>query len=217
MSDSPKPALDCVIDVSHNNGAIDWTKVDPAIVLVFIKATQGSHFKDPLFARNRDGCLATGRMVVPYHFLDASDADEQIANFETCLKNGQPFALDWEGRAGHTAPPEDVEYIGQQIGDDMGWPVPVGYWGILGSTPGEPTALMGTWTRWVPRYRIAGAKSFDEIEAAGFAGLIQAPFWQYTEAGWVAGIAGNVDRSIWRGSLDELKAWYKGPASTPVA
>lgn len=208
------PALDCCIDVSHNNGAIDWTKVDPAIVLVFIKATQGSHFRDPMFARNRDGCLTTGRMVVPYHFLDPSDADAQIGNFGPCLTNGQPFALDWEGRG--TAQPEDVEYIGGQIADDMGWPVPVGYWGMPGSAPGEPTALMRSWTRWVPRYRIPAAE-FDEVAAAGFADLIAVPFWQYTETGRVAGIPGNVDRSIWRGSLDELKAWYKGSASTPVA
>ena len=215
MSDSPT-WLDCVIDVSHNNGEIDWTKVDPAIVLVFIKASQGAHFRDPLFEKNRDGCKATGRMVVPYHFLDNSEADAQIGNFEPCLTEGQPFALDWEGRAAHTAPAEDVEYIGSQIGDDMSWLSPVGYWGLPGSAPGEPTALMQTWTRWVPRYRLL-APSFDEIAAAGYADLVQAPFWQYSSTGRVAGIAGNVDRSIWRGSLDDLKLWYSGGATTTGA
>lgn len=208
MSDALKPALDCVIDVSHSNGQIDWPSVDPAIVLVFIKASQGSHFHDPMFEKNLAGCLDTGRMVVPYHFLDNSDPDAQIKNFEAHLQQGKPLALDWEGRSAHTAIAEDVEYIGMQIADDMGASQIVGYWGITGSSPGEPTEIMKTWTLWTPRYRLSEAQSFEEVEQAGFGGLVRSLFWQYTEHGRVAGVLGDVDRSIWRGTLDELKAWY---------
>lgn len=202
--------LDGIIDISHwnNNGnPINWAIVDPAIVLVFAKASQGANSEDKQFVANKTGCLATGRMFVPYHFIDSSDPDAQIANFEQHLESGKPFALDWEGRRSQTAIPEDVEYIGLQIADDMRWAVPIGYWGIPGSTPDEPTDVMKSWTRWVPRYPVTGLRSFADMPEDK-QDLIDAPFWQYTAWGTVSGISGTLDRSVWKGTLDELQTWY---------
>ena len=42
-------------------------------------------------------------------------------------------------------------------------------------------------------------------------------FHQYTPAGWVAGIASPVDRSVWVGTSAALKAWYATAAPPPVS
>ena len=207
--------LDCCIDVSHNNGTVDWANLDPLIALAFIKATQGSGFVDPKFAENKAGALARGLMIVPYHFLDGSEPDGQVANFGQYLEPGMPYALDWEGRASQTAAAGNAEAIGTALAANIGRP-PVGYWGIPGSSPADPTPGMGNWTRWIPRYPVQGARDFSNIPADKF-GLILAPFWQYTAWGRVTGISGDVDRSVWNGTLDELRAWYGAAAVAPPA
>ena len=212
--------LDACIDLSHWNNAgdpIDWSRVDPAIVLVFAKATQGGK-RDPQHANNRAGCYATGRMFIPYDFLDGSSRDAQVAAFRPYLVKGLPFMLDWEGRAAQTASPVDAEYIGKQLEVVAGRP-PLGYWGIAGSTPARPTPAMAAWPRFVPRYPVADAGSLTDLSAnvltrmAADDELATAAFWQYTSAGKVGGIVGAVDRSVWNGTLGELRAWYDGAAS----
>ena len=80
----PEAAFDGVIDVSHHNGAIDWPAVAGAgIALVFVKATQGARFVDPTFERNRTAAAAAGVLVVPYHFIDGTDPEQQAEHFIT--------------------------------------------------------------------------------------------------------------------------------------
>jgi len=205
--------LDVCIDVSHNNGAVDWPNLDPSIALVFLKATQGSGFVDPMFLSNKSGALAKGLMVIPYHFLDGSDPDGQVENFGQFLAVGQPYALDWEGRASQTAAAGDAESIGVALAAKFNR-LPVGYWGIPGSSPANPTPIMQGWTQWIPRYPVQDARDFSNIPADKLS-LVSAPFWQYTAWGRVTGVAGNVDRSVWNGTLDELQAWF-GTAVAPA-
>lgn len=202
---------DCVIDVSHFQGAIDWRKVDSGIVLVFVKATQGAHYKDPMFRENRDGVLASGRMCVPYHFLTAEDVDAQIENFEKVLNDGQPFMLDWEGRPHSTLDAEDVDYMGAQMIDDLGVSNLFGYWGTSTSWPGVPTRSMQAWVKFTPRYPHVGAQNFETVPHLQ-QGLVRDPLWQYTQWGRVAGIPVNVDRSVFNGTPDELRALYASMA-----
>src|SRR5579862_4282244 len=115
------PAVTCdgVIDVSHYNGAIDWPAVAGAeIVLAFIKATQGVGFVDPAFEQNRNAAANAGILVVPYHFLDTSDADRQAEHFlaVTNLGDGQPAMLDWET----AATPASVVAIGRAVAECTG-------------------------------------------------------------------------------------------------
>src|SRR6266568_7684809 len=78
----PAVVCDGVVDVSHHNGAIDWPAVAGArIALAFIKATQGVGFVDPAFESNRNAAVNAGILVVPYHFLDTADPDEQAGHF----------------------------------------------------------------------------------------------------------------------------------------
>lgn len=44
----PAATFGGVIDVSHHNGPIKWSLIPPEIKLVFIKASQGGQFVDPM-------------------------------------------------------------------------------------------------------------------------------------------------------------------------
>ena len=209
--------LDCCMDVSHWNGDIDWTLVDPSIALVFVKATEGSSFVDPKFADNKAGVLESGRMMVPYHFFDASDVQAQIAHFHQFCTPGTPFMVDWEGHISRAGSAADVETFGTQLAAGLGDVPIVGYWGLPGDSPAAPTVVMATWTRLIPRWPVIDANSLTDIPVDRL-NEIDAPFWQYTDQGRVAGFPTiNVDRSAWNGTLDELRAWYYGAAKGAIA
>ena len=213
MTDYGLPAIVCdgVVDVSHHNGAIDWPAVAGAgIALAFIKATQGTGFVDPAFERNRNAAIAAGILAVPYHFLDTSDPDRQAGNFlaEAELGAGQPAMLDWETAA--TLP--SVVAIGRAVADRIGRD-PVAYYGFAQLQEASPD--LSRWPLMLPEYPRG-------MGPGDYSGLVERPprlppgrpaarpydFHQYTPAGRVAGIATPVDRSVWVGTLADLKAWY---------
>ncbi|HEV2336237.1 MAG TPA: glycoside hydrolase family 25 protein [Stellaceae bacterium] len=214
----PAVTFDGVIDVSHHNGAIDWPAVNGALIaLAFIKATQGAGFVDPAFARNRSAAQSAGVLVVPYHFLDTSDPARQADHFlaVTNLAAGQPAMLDWETAATVSA----VVAIGRRIATRAGRD-PVSYYGFAQLSAADPD--LSRWPLMLPEYPRGAAPG-------RYLDLVQHPprlpparpsqrpydFHQYTPAGRVPGIATPVDRSVWVGTLAQLKAWYVSGALPP--
>ncbi|HEX5453610.1 MAG TPA: glycoside hydrolase family 25 protein [Stellaceae bacterium] len=214
----PLPAVvfDGIIDVSHHNGAIDWPAVAAAdITLVFVKATQGAGFVDPAFARNRRGAADAGILVVPYHFLDTADPDDQADNFLDATGIGARGVamIDWESEA----PTALMAAFGEALAGCLGRD-PLGYYGFA-QLP-KPDPVVSGWPLVLPAY--------PHGERPGeYASLVRRPprlppgrpssweggarpydFHQYTPAGRVAGIATPVDRSIWVGSKADLRSWF---------
>ena len=67
------------IDVSRNNGRIDWKKVAsnvPKVDFCIIKASEGMNFADPRFVENVAGCVANGIPWGAYHFATWNNEDE---------------------------------------------------------------------------------------------------------------------------------------------
>ena len=65
------------IDVSHYNGAIDWTQVATASYrFVYAKATEGSTLIDLTYSINRQGAKAFGLRLGAYHFARPAGASE---------------------------------------------------------------------------------------------------------------------------------------------
>jgi GH25 family lysozyme M1 (1,4-beta-N-acetylmuramidase) len=216
----PAVVCDGVVDVSHHNGAIDWPAVaDAGIALAFIKATQGVGFVDPGFERNRNAAMVAGILAVPYHFLDTSDPDRQAEHFLAAADLGaaQPAMLDWETAATLSA----LVAIGRAVADRTGRD-PIAYYGFAQLREASPD--LSRWPLMLPEYP-RGMRPGD------YSSLVQHPprvplgrssswsgpranaprpydFHQYTPAGRVAGIATPVDRSVWVGTLADLKAWY---------
>lgn len=200
--------LDVCIDVSDNNVISDWSAVyNSGIRVAMIKAMDGAGPTYSTWASQSAGARASGISVIPYLFMEPMDSAVNFIS-ETGLIANSPYALDWEGRANQTAAPSIAEAIGTSLIAVAQRP-PLGYWGEPGSTPAQPTAVMATWDRWVPRYpQVPQPASFSELTLSSLGK--QPPgalFWQYTSAGVVPGIEGPVDRSVWLGTEDELTAW----------
>jgi lysozyme len=76
------PGLNCVIDLSHHNGTVDFAKIAAAGILgVIHKATQGRSGVDPTYAERRPAALAARLLWGAYHFGDGSDGVEQADHF----------------------------------------------------------------------------------------------------------------------------------------
>lgn len=70
------------LDVSHHQKEIDWKKIDSKkYSFVYIKATEGGDFKDPLFQKNYQEAKKQGILVGGYHFWSfCRDRKDQIDN-----------------------------------------------------------------------------------------------------------------------------------------
>ena len=210
MMPLPPIVLDKVIDVSHNNGKIDWVAVAAAgIVLAFIKATEGKTFVDPMFAANYAQAEKAGVLVVPYHFLDPHDTDAQAQRFAkiAALAPGVPAMIDWETT--ETTP--DAEAFTKTIGGII-IRDPVEYYGFSKLAAADP--VISGLPLMLPAYP-------KGTSGAGgtYASLVSRPprlppgrssyeFHQYTPVGRCPGIVGNVDRSVWVGTEAQLRAWH---------
>lgn len=80
------------IDLSHNNESFNWGSLSPNIKFVFLKATQGAGFKDPMFQTYWKYAKAANKLHGAYHFLtfENATAQEQADNF---LSRGVDFSL----------------------------------------------------------------------------------------------------------------------------
>ncbi len=184
-----------VIDVSHAQGRIDWAKVPASIVLVFIKATQGDGFTDPLYARNHADAALTGRLTVPYHFLTEAPVDDQLDNLWSVVGDpqpGMPVMVDWEvdPHSGRRAPIPVMEDFGTKLAALIGRP-PLIYRGMFASS----TPLIQSWPWFLPKYG---------PQPQGPKWLL----WQNTDKASFPGINGHVDHSIFAGTEAELRAWH---------
>ena len=94
------PGLNCVIDLSHHNGSVDFARIAAAGVLgVIHKATQGTDTVDPLYAERRGAARAAGLLWGAYHFGTGADGVAQAVHFLDVV-GADPatlLVLDFEG------------------------------------------------------------------------------------------------------------------------
>ena len=74
------------IDISHHNGEIDWGIV-PSVDFVYIKATEGATYIDPMYKINLKGAKSRKYKVGAYHYFGtSSSAIKQFENFRKQVK-----------------------------------------------------------------------------------------------------------------------------------
>ena len=73
------------IDVSENNGIIDWQAVaDAGIKFVMVRCSYGLQSKDSMFAQNVNGAHDVGLKVGAYHYSYALTPDDAIKEANNC-------------------------------------------------------------------------------------------------------------------------------------
>ncbi|MEA2601683.1 MAG: lysozyme [Acidobacteriota bacterium] len=189
------------IDVSHDQGTVDWPAVVQAgYVFTFIKATDGETYVDPDFEQNWTGAEAAGLLRGAYHFFRAEDSPQaQVDLFwKTVGDTGElPLVVDVEETMGVSAATlisnltqflEELQKASGRI--PMIYTDP-GFWNGLKAT------TFGSYPLWVAEYGVA--------QPTLPAGWTSWAFWQHSESGSVPGIQGAVDLDIFSGSLAALQ------------
>jgi lysozyme len=194
------------IDVSHHQGEPDWPAVRAGgIEFAFIRATDGLDRVDTRFAQNWAGAGAQGLLRGAYQFFRPDQ--DPVAQAELLLGMLAP------------SPGELPPVIVVEVTEDL-----------------EPAEIEGGVRAWLDRVRPAIGREpilytgfyfwRDEVGAPDLTGSplwhaqytsepcprIAPPwrdwaFWQFTQAGRVAGISGDVDLDRWNGTRDELAAF----------
>ncbi|WP_103110498.1 GH25 family lysozyme [Brevibacillus reuszeri] len=182
-----------MIDVSHHQKTIDWKKVvADGVRGVFIKATEGVGYTDPLFRTNVQGALAAGVKVGFYHYCrpeTGNTAEKEAESFLAAVAGLQatlPHVLDAEGDAAKIGATKLTDWCHswlETVEKRSGHSVMVYTGASFAKT--YLGAKLAKWPLWVAHY--------------GVNQPMENPIWQrwsvfqYTSSGKVSGIAGNVD------------------------
>jgi GH25 family lysozyme M1 (1,4-beta-N-acetylmuramidase) len=199
------------IDVSHYQGAINWTAVRNAgIRFAFIKATEGTSYLDPRFDTNYVAAYNAGVIRGAYHFARPA-ASSGAAQADFLANNGGAWSAD--SRTLPAALDLEAGCHGLSQSAMRGWiqsfldryRARTGRHAVIYTTTSWWSTCTGNWSGpwstsplWIARW----ASSPGTLPA----GAPFWSFWQYTSTGSVPGISGNVDRDYWNGSIDRLIA-----------
>lgn len=209
------------IDVSVWQGAVDWKAAKTAgVTFAFARASDGTAHRDEEFKANWAGMRAQGVIRGAYQFFRPSvdalaQADLLIAMIEEAgglaaddlppvidleADEGvapaliQQRALQWIARVEHVLKRKPIVYSGANFAPsiaDACVDYPLWAPNYKASYQGACPTINEAWTRWV--------------------------FWQWTSTGSIDGIDGDVDRNVFDGSLDDLKAFIASTHLTPPA
>jgi lysozyme len=198
------------IDVSDNNGQVDWGAVAGAgYGFAIAKVTEGTGFVDPTFAGNWSAMKSNGLVRGAYHFArpDDNKAEDEAKFFLDTIKQqvgdlqkGDFLALDLETGSG-----------------DLGaWALAflrtvkerAGFRPVLYCSPSFIQAHglvnqseLGNYGLWLA--------DWEGEEPSPPAPWQLLALWQDNDDSSVAGVSGNVDGDYFNGTADELRRYGK--------
>lgn len=203
-----------LIDVSNNNGLIDWKAVaESGIAGAFIKASEGNYFTDRYFARNWHEAKAYGLWRAAYHFARPSfgtTAEQEAYYFldivlKEGIETGDGLVIDNEDEKfePHLDVTPWVKFFCELTENVVGFPT-IHYTGpwYIDTRIKQPQLLVNN-PLWLATYPDVfrpenWPQSFREVD-----------FWQFSSAGAVPGVSGDCDLNVFRGTIDDLKKYGK--------
>lgn len=198
----------------HPSGvALDWTKVRGAgESFTFVKATEGVGFVSKSFSADWQASRAAGLVRGAYHFARpavgtaVAQADYFVAIVGGFSSPGDlPPVLDLEVNGGLT-PAQLAVWTGQWLTEvrARSGRTPIVYTSPnFWATSMNNSKAFVSYPLWVARYGSAPSALVWP----------RWTFWQYTQVGTVPGVVGAIDRNLFNGSLDELRAMANLPAA----
>lgn len=197
------------VDVSNNNGVIDWAKVaadrlHPGFALV--KASEGLTYRDAYYERNRRGAKRAGLAVGAYHY--AHPINDPVAEAEHFLSVAQPKpgelrpALDLEVRdLGSGAQVRRyalawLRYVAARVGVR---PFLYTYPAFATEVELERSPELARFPLWIANYEVERPTIPKPWRSA--------VVWQYSSSARVAGVSGSCDVNRLLAPSDPLHAW----------
>lgn len=187
------------IDVSSYQGDIDWKRVAASgVKAAYLKASEGIHWNDPKFEANRKAANAAGIHIGAYHFADVYDGVLEAKHFLNAVGRVGPKdlkpVLDFEVNPKNLQP-EALQKFALAFNETVHnrtyvWPMFYSYASFISSIGFSRPIGNGLW--------IAAYGRNDGVEHPVFAPQPWKKYiaHQFTSAGKVPGIKGNVDISI---------------------
>ena len=185
------------IDVSNWQGYVDYRRVAASgIQVVYMKASQGTTFKDPYFETNYANAKANGLKVGFYHYLTATTTEgaEQQARFFVSVISGKvpdcKLVMDYEtfGGVGVNQINEIARTFLETVGRLTNKPVIV-YSDLSNATNTFNTSIAQNYQLWLAYYGNYNRLNNVNTSWANWIGV------QYTSMGEVPGVNGYVDRN----------------------
>lgn len=221
-----------VIDCYHGNDIPDFGVLPKSGVMAVIhKASQGSHYRDPLYAKRLPQIVGAGMLAGAYHFLDSSDAKTQADNFIAAsglASDGPDISVwaDYEDNGGNSASLHQLlEFC--KIVDSVKPGVQIGIYSgnriretLKPHAGGHQDGTMIGAEQFFQRHRFWLAE-YGPTEKIPFPWNtpivppsetdpgIPAPgvfLWQFTEKGRIPGLPGLSDGNFFDGTFDQLQA-----------
>lgn len=199
------------VDVSHYQGEIDWPAIaGQGIDFAFVKATEGSSWRDPFFAANLDGAKAAGLRTGAYHFFSFDSAPEtQAENFIAAVpETDLPPAVDLEFYGSYDRAPPDAETVRENLAALLA---------VLTKHYGQRPIVYTT----MRCYRLY-LRGWDGEFDLWIRDVLRQPalaegetwvFWQYSSKGRLEGFSGEepfIDLNVFNGGGEEF--WRYGCA-----
>src|SRR5581483_5270165 len=211
------------IDVSSNQGVIDWDKVAQAgVTCAFARAAIGGHQPDKQFAANWTGMQNAGIIRGAYHFFWPLTPwhDQAITFIDTVitLKSGDlPPALDLEEAFAKSDTEHKHDFwndvpFAQRLPMIQSWiaavndafgvaPIIYTRQNFIEELLGDGVEQLSGSPLWIAHYDVLQPKFPTAWDAW--------TFWQFTEKDSVSGVTGKVDGDRFQGSLADLQALTK--------
>ncbi|MFM9368570.1 GH25 family lysozyme [Streptomyces sp. Da 82-17] len=218
------------IDTSHHNHdatgePIDWKRVAESNSFAFLKATQGTGYQDPWFARDLAAVSGTGMLRAPYHFFDPESTTDGGAQADHFIRTAR--AAGYTGQQEGELPPVlDVEtcpdtfraeqltaFLDRVEAEFDVTPVVYTRASFVNECMSGDGGVFKGHPLWLARYE-SGANEPQDVPGAGAWSL-----WQYTETEEIPGLPGSGgavgkgDRNVFRGTPDELRGLGRGGAT----
>jgi len=204
------PGLNAIIDVSHYNGEVDFSKIKAAgIAGVIHKATQGQTGVDYTYSTNKAKAKVEGLLWGAYHFATGGEGVEQAEHFLNVAGDDKDTLLVLDFESNPTGPSMGlseahafVTHVNARTGRFPG--LYSGYYvkELLGSNP-DPI-LAQCWL-WLAQYGPTPVVPYNWPTWT---------MWQYTDGNFglephdITGVAGVFDRDTFNGSPRDLyKLW----------
>ena len=200
-----------VIDLSHWNTVDKRFAIDPTVLGVIHKCTEGADYVDPTYSSRRSEFQRVGMLWGAYHFLRPGDMIQQASFFvaNALVDNNTLLAADHEDPGVSL---DDLKLFLATVRELSGRS-PVLYSGsvIKEQIGADRDATLAQYRLWLSHYTSGGAAPSWPVSTWPTWWL-----WQFTGSGTCNGIVGDCDCNAYSRKLIHLSdEWSGAPADTP--